>query len=158
MTNTKEKSVELRSEKVRNIIGEIPPALTRHGTSIIALSVIILLSISTFFPYRKILAGIVRIKDIPQSASDTTRLSVEFVIPQIKNENLKGTKIILYSEKQSIEGRVCNYDSTKNNAILSLPSSMCIFLENREVEFKIITSEVSILVYLIHSLNINDNQ
>ncbi|WP_373801478.1 hypothetical protein [Bacteroides heparinolyticus] len=45
--------VELRSEKVRNIIGRIPSALVRYGTIIIGLSLLMLLIVSAFIPYRE---------------------------------------------------------------------------------------------------------
>lgn len=37
--------IELRSEKVRNIIGEIPPALVRWGIAIIVIIFVILFAI-----------------------------------------------------------------------------------------------------------------
>lgn len=39
----KETGIELRSEKVRNLLGEIPPALVRWGTVIIIAIFLILL-------------------------------------------------------------------------------------------------------------------
>lgn len=46
--NTK---IELRSEKVRNLLGEIPPTLVRWGTAILALIFLVLLLIACFMPY-----------------------------------------------------------------------------------------------------------
>lgn len=45
--------IELRSEKVRNIIGEIPPALVRWGIAIIVIIFAVLLAIvlCVKFPY-----------------------------------------------------------------------------------------------------------
>lgn len=45
--------IELRSEKVRNIIGEIPPALVRWGIAIIVAIFAILFAVVLFvkFPY-----------------------------------------------------------------------------------------------------------
>jgi len=43
----KDDKIELRSEKMRNIIGEIPPRLVRISTAIIAL-VIIMIAIAAF--------------------------------------------------------------------------------------------------------------
>lgn len=43
--------MELRSEKVRNLLGEIPPALVRCGTVIIVTIFLILLLIVCFMPY-----------------------------------------------------------------------------------------------------------
>ena len=44
--------IELRSEKVRNIIGVIPPVLLRYGITIIGLSLLSLIGISAFIPYQ----------------------------------------------------------------------------------------------------------
>lgn len=46
------KQIELRSEKVRNIIGQIPPVLLRNGISIIGLSLLMLIIIAAFVPYQ----------------------------------------------------------------------------------------------------------
>ena len=43
--------IELRSEKVRNLLGEMPPSLVRWGTVIIIVLFLILLLIGCFMPY-----------------------------------------------------------------------------------------------------------
>ena len=43
--------IELRSEKVRNLLGEIPPALVRWGTAIIVAIFLTLLLVVCFVPY-----------------------------------------------------------------------------------------------------------
>jgi len=43
--------IELRSEKVRKLIGEIPPSLVRWGTAIIAIVFIALLAAVCLLPY-----------------------------------------------------------------------------------------------------------
>ncbi len=48
--NTHEK-IELRSEKVRKLIGEIPPSLVRWGTAIIVIVFIALLAAVCLLPY-----------------------------------------------------------------------------------------------------------
>ena len=47
------KPIELRSEKVRNIIGQIPPVLLRYGTVIIGLTLVALCMLSMYIPYRE---------------------------------------------------------------------------------------------------------
>lgn len=47
-----DKQIELRSEKVRNIIGQVPPVLLRYGISIIGLSLLMLVGIGAFIPYQ----------------------------------------------------------------------------------------------------------
>lgn len=43
--------IELRSEKVRSLLGEIPPSLVRWGTMIIVAIFLILLLVVCFMPY-----------------------------------------------------------------------------------------------------------
>ena len=43
--------IELRSEKVRNLLGEIPPSIIRWGTVIIVAIFLILLLVICFLPY-----------------------------------------------------------------------------------------------------------
>ncbi len=53
MENSKEKkdNMELRSEKVRKLLGEMPTALVDWGTAILMAIVIILLIVVCFVPY-----------------------------------------------------------------------------------------------------------
>ena len=44
--------VEIKSEKVQNIIGQIPPILLRYGTAIIFLSLLVLIFIASIIPYK----------------------------------------------------------------------------------------------------------
>lgn len=44
--------IELRSEKVRNIIGKVPPVLLRYGIMIIGVALLVLVGISAFIPYQ----------------------------------------------------------------------------------------------------------
>lgn len=43
--------IELRSEKVRNLLGEIPPPFVRWGTLIIVAIFLVLLLVVCFMPY-----------------------------------------------------------------------------------------------------------
>lgn len=53
--NKPKEKIELRSEKVRNLIGEIPPSLVRWGTVVIVLIFLMLLTAVCFllYPYSK---------------------------------------------------------------------------------------------------------
>lgn len=48
----KKAKIELRSEKVRNIIGQVPPALLRYGIVITGISLLLLAAVSAFIPYQ----------------------------------------------------------------------------------------------------------
>jgi len=43
--------IELRSEKIRNIIGQIPPQIIRYGISVLFIVFVLLLTLSYFFKY-----------------------------------------------------------------------------------------------------------
>lgn len=62
----KEKSIELRSEKVRNIVGQIPSLLIRQGILIIGLVLLMLLGISAFIPYKKTIPVKISIHTVPK--------------------------------------------------------------------------------------------
>ncbi len=49
--NTANVNIELRSEKVRKLLGEIPPSLVRWGSVIIAVLFIAVLAVLCFTPY-----------------------------------------------------------------------------------------------------------
>ena len=51
MKNKTISEIELRSEKVRNLLGEIPPSLVRWGTMIIVAIFLILLLVVCVMPY-----------------------------------------------------------------------------------------------------------
>ena len=51
MKNKTISEIELSSEKVRNLLGEIPPSLVRWGTVIIVAIFLILLLVVCFVPY-----------------------------------------------------------------------------------------------------------
>lgn len=50
-SNTPYDKIELRSEKVRKLIGEIPPSLVRWGTIIIVIIFTVILAAIILLPY-----------------------------------------------------------------------------------------------------------
>ncbi|GFH98620.1 hypothetical protein [uncultured Phocaeicola sp.] len=51
MDKKKNSDIELRSEKVRNLLSKMPPSLVRWGTVIIVAIFLILLLVVCFMPY-----------------------------------------------------------------------------------------------------------
>lgn len=64
-----EKSYELRSEKVRSIVGQIPPALVRYGTIILFAVLLIIFGIAYFMPYKQVYSGTIAFYDISEPAT-----------------------------------------------------------------------------------------
>lgn len=93
-TQQAEKSIELRSEKVRNIVGQIPSLLIRQGILIIGLVLLLLLGISAFIPYKKTLPITVTIHQVPSiekiyAPTDGIFL-IDTVLKQVKPNHIVG--------------------------------------------------------------------
>ena len=82
-TNKMEKrQVELRSEKVRNIIGQVPPVLLRYGIMIIGCAIIVLVGVSAFIPYQPAINVEIR---VTQSDNGTLQYSTRIPKSAMKN-------------------------------------------------------------------------
>ncbi len=57
--------IELRSEKVRNIVGQIPSLLLRQGILMITIALLIILGIAAIIPYRKAIPIDVTLHTVP---------------------------------------------------------------------------------------------
>jgi hypothetical protein len=66
MTEQK-KNIELRSEKVRSIIGQVPSVLLRYGMALIGLVLLLLVGIAAFIPYQESLPISVEVETSPNS-------------------------------------------------------------------------------------------
>ena len=72
-----ERSFELRSEKVRSIVGQIPSSLVRYGITAIGAVLLCLFVVAYFLPYKQVYSGTAIIPDIPGEAkSDTIEIDV----------------------------------------------------------------------------------
>lgn len=94
-----EKPVELRSEKVRNIIGQVPPVLLRYGIMIIALALLMLVGASAFIPYQPTIGTEITVTqdkdgllhytaDIIQSAKNKQSLFSEIIAESVSEFSL----------------------------------------------------------------------
>ncbi len=83
-------NIELRSEKVKNIIGQIPPRIIRIGIMLIFIIIIVILTGSYFFKYEytiKTTATIVQ-------KNDTTKIEIK--VPANEIAKIKtGQKVVL---------------------------------------------------------------
>jgi hypothetical protein len=99
-------NIELRSEKVRNIIGQIPPKIIRVGITTIFFIIIGLLIGSYYFEYEYT----IKTTALIEQSFDTTRIQIK--IPANEIEKVKeGQKVILsfdnipniYNERLSVQ-------------------------------------------------------
>lgn len=80
-----EKQIELRSEKVRNIIGRIPSVLVRYGTLIIGIALLIFVAIALFIPYRETVPVTITLKMVPEAEYVAAKKSSIVIIKEMKD-------------------------------------------------------------------------
>ena len=153
-------NIELRSEKVRNLIGQIPPVIIRAGISVIFFIILILLIGSWFFKFEY------SIKTTATINQNTNSLIIKLTIPANEISKIKtGQKVILdfnnipnlYNEKvvieiQSVPGILeITEDGGFYNAEIIFPvktvieSGRTISIKNElEVNAEIVTDKISL--------------
>ena len=72
--------IELRSEKVRHIIGEIPSRVVRYGITIITIVVLGLLAGAYFIPYPETISARIEMTDRQQGTVDIPYKYVNWVV------------------------------------------------------------------------------
>ena len=87
-------NIELRSEKVRNIIGQIPPSIIRIGITVIFFVIAGLLTASYFFKYNYTIETTATI----YQQNDTTFIQIKIPANEI-NKVKKGHQVILSFDK-----------------------------------------------------------
>lgn len=92
------RQVELRSEKVRNIIGQVPPVLLRYGIMIIGGALLILAGVSAIIPYQPSIDV-----QITVTQDDDGKLHYSARIPQSAMKNrAKFDEVILNSSSDMV--------------------------------------------------------
>ena len=72
-----ERNFEIRSEKVRSIVGEIPSSLVRYGITAIGVVLLFLFAVAYFLPYKQVYSRTAVIHDITcEQKTDTTEINV----------------------------------------------------------------------------------
>jgi hypothetical protein len=98
------KDIELRSEKVRNIVGQVPPVLLRQGIAIISLVLLLLFAGAYFIPYPET----IRINIQLQNATDNEIKAVGYCSPLMKSKLKEGqiVRLELFGYPSNIYGLI----------------------------------------------------
>lgn len=134
---------ELRSEKVRSIVGQIPPALVRYGTIILFVVLVILFGIAYFVPYKQVYSGTITFYDTPSTAyinfsDDKALTKIEEPIPLIIHTEAHDYTIKLIS--------IVNERDTLNRYPVSVEEAQNISnLRNRTFDFTLVESSDNLL-------------
>lgn len=138
-----ERNYELRSEKVRSIVGQIPPALVRYGTIILFAVLLALFGIAYFVPYNQVYSGTITFYDTPSTAyinfsDDKALTKIEEPIPLIIHTEAHDYTIKLIS--------IVNERDTLNRYPVSVEEAQNISnLRNRTFDFTLVESSGNLL-------------
>lgn len=121
------KDIELRSEKVRNIVGKIPPAIDRYGITIIGLVIAIMVAVSMLIPYQEEIYFTVTANPLAPSSC------VAYIEPQKAKQLQQGMTVSIDVNGLTIEGNVISISEKRINGL----NTVDIFLrENEEITLK----------------------
>lgn len=155
VSDSNERNFELRSESVRNIVGQVPPSLIRYGITIILLVLFVFVGISLFVPYCRVICGTATIAELPTSLEDSVKLHVQLSMPIADiRTNFENCRIDLKSPDFTINGRIHSFyyqrNVNGNNYADILISRYDIKnLKPSNVDFCILQKHSSILQYIL---------
>ena len=152
-----EKSFELRSEKVRSIVGQIPSSLVRYGITAIGIVLICLFAVAYFLPYKQVYSGTATIHEITIAPTDSTDITVLLKFENKRPNNANGQILYLHTSESSFAGRIQSLSSVCDT--LERQEALCRFkttdiqpLENQTVDFQIVRSSGNLLQKMLGGL------
>ena len=153
-----EKNFELRSEKVRSIVGQIPSSLVRYGITIIGIVLLFLFVIAYFLPYKQVYSGVATIREMKsESPADSVETTVLLKFETKRMNEAEAEQIDLQTPKGSIEGSLMALSSVRDT--LERQEARCRFratdihtMEHQTVDFRIVRSSGNLLRKILGDL------
>ena len=150
----KERTYELRSEKVRSIVGQIPPALVRYGTIIIFAVLLVLFGIAFFMPYKQVYSGSITFYSVTEPA---TTAYITFANDKVLTTIDNPTSLTIHLDAQNLEVQLINIEN-RRDTLNRYPSIVKLSLEqkgwlpklqNGTFDFTIVENNGNLLGHLI---------
>lgn len=151
-----ERSFELRSEKVRSIVGQIPSSLVRYGIVIIGGVLLCIVAVAYYFPYQQVYSGVAIAQgDVRQSLSDSVEV---LIFLRFEGERLTEANVrpISLSDggREIAHGLVLQLSSRRDTlerqvSICRLSAEDWMLIEKRAVDFQITVSSGTILSQIL---------
>ena len=146
-----ERSFELCSEKVRNIVGQIPSSLIRYGITTIGAVLLCLLAVAYFLPYKQVYSGTATIHGATTAAPvDSTTIIILLKFENKRPDKVKGQMICLQSPYRTFVGQIQDLSSVRDT--LERQEALCRFksadiktVENQTVDFQITRTSGNLL-------------
>ena len=146
-----ERSLELRSEKVRSIVGQIPTSLVRYGITAIEAVLLCLLAVAYFLPYKQVYSGTAIVHVVTTATpTDSTDITILLKFENKRPEDTKGQMIYLQSPYKTFAGQIQDLSSVRDT--LERQEALCRFkstdiktVENQTVDFQITRTSGNLL-------------
>ena len=154
-----ERSFELRSEKVRSIVGQIPSVLVRYGITAIGVVLICLFAIAYFLPYKQVYSGTATIHEITIAPTDSTDITVLLRFENKRPDNAIGQMLYLQSPYGIFAGQLRALSAVRDT--LARQETLCRFkttdiqpLENQTIDFQLVQSSGNLLQKLLGDIGL----
>lgn len=150
---------ELRSEKVRSIVGQVPPILLRWGISIIGIVLLLLFAVSYYLPYKQIFSGEAVVKAVPETENDSIHLTIflKFTDRRPNEKAIKGSDIILNASSAdcAVVGKMISLSSERDTlgrleSKIKVGRSSVKPLEHSEVSFILTQTSTNLLEHFLN--------
>lgn len=153
-----ERSFELRSEKVRSIVGQIPSSLVRYGITIIGIVLFVIAVVAYFLPYKKVYIGTAFIRPVnTHLSSDSIDASIFLRFDGQRLMDGRNQTIHLTNGTISTEGLLLHVSSIRDTlerqeAQVRFVGTEFQQIENQAVDFKLIQTSGNILSLVLGQL------
>lgn len=153
-----ERSFELRSEKVRSIVGQIPSSLVRYGIATIGVVLVCLLAVAYFLPYKQVYSGTATVHGVTTATpTDSTDIIILLRFENKRPDNVTGQMLSLQSLDETFAGQIRRLSSVRDT--LERQEALCSFkgieiksVENQMVDFQIVRTSGNLLQKMLGEL------
>ena len=149
-----ERSFELRSEKVRSIVGQVPSSLTYYGITAIGIVLLCLFVMAYFLPYKQVYSGTAIIQKATITTSDSTDITILLRFENKQPVNVNRQMLYLQTSNGTSVGTIRKLSAVRDT--LARQETLCRFktteiqpLQNQTVDFKLVVSSSSLLQKLL---------
>ena len=148
--NKQERSFELRSEKVRSIVGQIPSSLIRYGITAIGMVLLCLFAVAYYLPYKQVYSGTATIHKTTTTPVDSTNITILLKFENKRPDKVNGQIICLQSPYRTFAGQIRELSPVRDT--FERQKAICRFkvteiksVENQTVDFQIVSSSGNLL-------------
>ena len=149
-----EKKTEVRSERVRSIVGQMPPHLVSVALAIIAAVLLVSLGIAYFLPYKEVYSGTAVLYD---AAGSGEPVAMKLRFGEKRPATLEGGEVLLLRTPEgSFEGKLTTLEGKRDtlgrqSATATFAEKLPVELGNSETDFTLSTKPAPLLRHIISS-------